>query len=660
MDRFDNSGDAQNGFWFFQNQVSLTNNKSQGGFTFSGLHKNGDLLIVSDFSNGGTTATIGVYKWDTACTAASKPTADCADSNLRLLQSSSNANCATSQPSAPFCGIVNSANGVASPWAYTDKSGNSTFLNGEFYEGGINLSAFPGLAQECFASSLAESRSSTSTSAVLKSFVLSNFGNCSSSLTTTAKDGSGGTIPGTGLSIGGGSITVKDSANLNVGGAAVWSGSIAFFLCGPSATDTCASGGTSVGSVNVDNATTQPVLSPAATVTSAGRYCWRAVFTSNTSGVPGASDNGSNPSECFTVNPVTPSITTNATSAAVTIGGSIADTATLSGTATEPGGSPAAGSITFRAYGPSATPACTSSTLAFTSNAIPVTGDGVYGPVSFVPTSAGTYYWVASYSGDLPNTNGATTACGDNNETSVISPVQPTLTTTATAGPVVLTNPLDDTAHLNGTALEPDGVTKAKGTITFNLYGPASSTTDGTTLLGTSVVNVSGDGDYKASAGSVTSGTLTPTAVGIYNWTASYSGDAPNTLGVSTVCGDADESTTVIKLPSTITTAQSWYPQDSATVGGGGGGTVTFTLYKNDSTCSSSSAIVYASGAVSLVSGAAATSNSSFAVTSVASGGDTYYWQASYSGDSTHKAVSSCVEATNFGSLANGGPVSSN
>jgi hypothetical protein len=63
-DRFDNSGDAQQGFWFFQNKITLGSVKSGGGFNFTGVHKNGDLLIISDFSNGGTTSTISIYTWD--------------------------------------------------------------------------------------------------------------------------------------------------------------------------------------------------------------------------------------------------------------------------------------------------------------------------------------------------------------------------------------------------------------------------------------------------------------------------------------------------------------------------------------------------------------------------------------------------------------------
>src|SRR5713226_5441546 len=137
---------------------------------------NGDVLVVSDFSIGGTISTITVYRWNTTCTAAGKPASFCADTNLELLQSLAAAQC-PGATNAPFCGIVNMTNSP-SPWPFADKAGTlpaNTFAQGEFYEGGIDLSSFPGLAAECFASSLAESRSSTSTSAVLKSFVLQTF-----------------------------------------------------------------------------------------------------------------------------------------------------------------------------------------------------------------------------------------------------------------------------------------------------------------------------------------------------------------------------------------------------------------------------------------------------------------------------------------------------
>lgn len=56
-DRFDNSGDAMQGFWFFQDEVGLG-----AGGSFTGRHMPGDLLILSDFNVGGTVSIIGVYQ----------------------------------------------------------------------------------------------------------------------------------------------------------------------------------------------------------------------------------------------------------------------------------------------------------------------------------------------------------------------------------------------------------------------------------------------------------------------------------------------------------------------------------------------------------------------------------------------------------------------
>ena len=166
-------------------------------------------------------------------------------------------------------------------------------------------------------------------------------------------------------------------------------------------------------------------------MTAAGDYCWSAHFHSTTTGVPDSDDNGAH--ECFTVTPVTPTLATTA-GANVVLGNPISDTATLTGTANEPGtpainpttaGGPARGSITFTALGPND---CT--TVAFTSAAQAVSGDGTYGPVSFTPTAVGTYHWVASYTGDSPNTNATThnSGCNDAAEDVVVTSVKSSMT----------------------------------------------------------------------------------------------------------------------------------------------------------------------------------------------------------------------------------------
>src|SRR5262249_49669853 len=64
MDRFDNSGDATAGFWFFANTITENPNVTQnGGHPFVGTHSDGDILLVSDFTVGGSTSTIKVFKW---------------------------------------------------------------------------------------------------------------------------------------------------------------------------------------------------------------------------------------------------------------------------------------------------------------------------------------------------------------------------------------------------------------------------------------------------------------------------------------------------------------------------------------------------------------------------------------------------------------------
>src|SRR5437867_1767071 len=252
-DRFDNSGDAQQGFWFLQNAIGLGTNKVGGASGFSStdapqFHTPGDVLVISDFSNGGTTSTITVYKWDPVCTAANKPDPSCGDANLRLLANLTGpaANCQTAANGDLACGLVNPIV-ITMPWAFADKSGtpDNGALNGEFFEAGINLSLL-NLTGECFSTVVAETRSSTSTTATLKDFVLGSFGVCAPTLSTSVQgvDSTRTILPGQ---------QVRDLATITVSGAttpADAQGTVDFFLCGPniSSNPDCSIGGTSAGS----------------------------------------------------------------------------------------------------------------------------------------------------------------------------------------------------------------------------------------------------------------------------------------------------------------------------------------------------------------------------------------------------------------------------
>jgi len=284
-DRFDNSGDAQQGFWFFQNKITMGSAKSGGGFAFNGVHRAGDVLIISDFSNGGTVSTISIYTWDPSV-----------NGNLKLLLSSDAANCATAGAGDAACGLVNGTNGTPSPWSFTDKSGNHAFLQGELYEGGINLSTL-GLSNECFASVASETRSSTSTTATLKDFVLGQFANCSAGLTTAASSSS--VNPG---------VDVTDTATVTGSSPAQTpTGNVTFFLCSNVAAGAdCATGGTQVGSaVALSGAgavatATSAAVNTAANPLSPGRYCFRAEWPGDSNYV-GALSHSNSTTECFDV-----------------------------------------------------------------------------------------------------------------------------------------------------------------------------------------------------------------------------------------------------------------------------------------------------------------------------------------------------------------------
>ena len=159
-DRLAQSGASQIGFWFFQQDVHPI--PSGSGFTAN--HQNGDILILSDFSQGGAITTIRVFQWHSPGGSV----------NGTLDQVGIGADCTA--PGSPkfFCGEVNSSP-QTSPWTYVPKAGTpGIFPTGGFYEGGINLSAL-GIANACFASFLAETRSSPSVDATLKDFVQGSF-----------------------------------------------------------------------------------------------------------------------------------------------------------------------------------------------------------------------------------------------------------------------------------------------------------------------------------------------------------------------------------------------------------------------------------------------------------------------------------------------------
>ncbi|MHB8577065.1 MAG: hypothetical protein ACYDCQ_17270, partial [Dehalococcoidia bacterium] len=283
---------------------------------------------------------------------------------------------------------------------------------------------------------------------------------------------------------------------------------------------------------------TVPVTSGGGSYTSApftptlpGTYRWIAAYSgdaNNNSATTACGDAG----ETSVISLAMPTLVTTA-SASVPAGGMISDTATLTG------GFNPTGTITFTLFGP-ANPGCTGTPI-FTSTKT-VAGDGAYTSDPFTTTLAGTYNFVAVYSGDAGNA-AVTSACGAANESVVVTVTKATtaLATVASATAAPAGGTISDTATLTG------GVTPT-GTITFTLFGPNNAACTGTAIF-TSTKTVAGDGSY-------TSDNFTTAAVGAYNFVAIYSGDA-NNAGSMSVCGAMNESVVVTQATPTLATTAS-------------------------------------------------------------------------------------------------------
>ena len=166
-DRYANNGDAQIGFWFFQQPVEPLPNGS-----FGGSHVDGDILILSNFVGGGGTSNIQIYQWNGQSDL---------DNPLALIgEASGEGALSVCINDDQACASTNEG-GQESPWPYEPKSGDvGIFPEASFFEGGLNLSALLGEDNVgCFSSFLAETRSSQEESAQLKDFAIGSIEFCS-------------------------------------------------------------------------------------------------------------------------------------------------------------------------------------------------------------------------------------------------------------------------------------------------------------------------------------------------------------------------------------------------------------------------------------------------------------------------------------------------
>jgi hypothetical protein len=185
----------------------------------------------------------------------------------------------------------------------------------------------------------------------------------------------------------------------------------------------------------------------------------------------------------------------------VTVGQAISDTAHLN----VPAG--AGGTITFHLW---SNATCTNEvTTGLT--AVTVDGPNDYNSGDYITDTVGTFYWTAVYSGAV-GVDGASTACGDAGETSVVNPIQSGISTTQSVIP-------NDSATITG---------GGTGSVHFRLYAGTTCPASGTALV---------DQTRPIGAGGVAATNNTSIAVnanGTYSWLVEYPGDATHTSATST------------------------------------------------------------------------------------------------------------------------------
>jgi uncharacterized repeat protein (TIGR01451 family) len=150
------NGSTSMGFWFFQDKVA-----PDGAGGFNGHHIDGDVLITSDMTQGGSVSVVNIFRWE--------------NGGLVEKASLADAECGSAPEDSLACAIANESGPIEVPWSYPADEVPQNI----FFEGGINLSKlFPGQTLPCFSSFLANTRTSPSETADLKDFAAGTIDTC--------------------------------------------------------------------------------------------------------------------------------------------------------------------------------------------------------------------------------------------------------------------------------------------------------------------------------------------------------------------------------------------------------------------------------------------------------------------------------------------------
>ncbi len=176
LERFSNEGAGNVAFWFLNDETVDCLAPATGPSTtsFVGNHEDGDILVVAEFTVGGTVTSIKAFEWVGGAGGFLNPTpiADGAD-------------CRFEPTGDDICATVNLSpiprSAAERPWLSETKqpgpTPNTVLEVSEFFEGGLSLTQF-GLADRCFGRFLADTRSSPSLTATIFDYAVGSLDLC--------------------------------------------------------------------------------------------------------------------------------------------------------------------------------------------------------------------------------------------------------------------------------------------------------------------------------------------------------------------------------------------------------------------------------------------------------------------------------------------------
>jgi hypothetical protein len=253
------------------------------------------------------------------------------------------------------------------------------------------------------------------------------------------------------------------------------------------------------------------------TPSKAGTYYWHASYSGDAN-YSGSSTGCADPTEAVVVSTATPTVSTTLSEDSIDAGQAAHDSATLDGATSD-----ASGTVTYVYY-----TAASCQGDKHTVGMVNVSGGHVPDSPEARFDAAQTYYWQAIYSGDA-NNDAAVSDC--NSEALTVDPNTPALTTSPSPTQGSVGMAMHDTATVTSAV-------PVSGTVSFALYAPGDTSCENDLLAG--------QASFKSVPlvnGVATSPDYTTTLIGVYQWAASYSGDAANSPAKG-ACPDPTEQVT--------------------------------------------------------------------------------------------------------------------